>query len=134
MFASARKTAGRAGIVATAIGAGAAALVLTAPMASAEATDINVAPSLGSSQFGTGCTYDVTVAVNAATPVYLYDNGVSVTPAPVQASGGTAPFKWTPTTPGAHTLTAYQGPNYIAKDHLVQVGNGINLGSACVVL
>ncbi|WP_068273301.1 Ig-like domain repeat protein [Aldersonia kunmingensis] len=140
MITSNRKSAGRsgvrrAGIVATALGASAAALALAAPAASAAVTSINVNPGALNSRVGTGCTVEVTAGANGPVnePVYFYDaDGSWSTSATV--SGGKATVKWTPTTPGQHTLRAYQFGPYGVMETLVQVGNGINLGSVCVVL
>jgi hypothetical protein len=129
------RTAKRVGIGATALGAGAAALVLAAGPASAAATSLSVNPGPMSSGIGTSCTYEVTAVVNGpiTEPVYFYDlDGSWSTNA--TASGGKATVRWTPTTPGQHVLRAYQFGPYGSADTIVQVGNGVNLGSACVVL
>jgi hypothetical protein len=142
MFTSIRETAGRvgvrrAGIAATALGASAAALVLAAPAASANVSSVAAKPgiTIGSNSYGTGCSYEVVASVNNTTPVYFYDNGVFIGPGPATPNGGVATITWTPTTPGSHTLSAQQGPNWnVAYTPPLTVGAGMNLGSVCLSL
>ena len=128
----------RLGLGGAAVGAGLAVAVLTAPTASAGVTSINVAPgaSFGSTPYGTGCSYTITATVNDnAAPVYFYDNNLPIGTGPASVSGAAATVTWTPTTPGSHVLVAYQFVNPpFDKTTQVTVGNGINLGSSCVVL
>ncbi|MFW0792250.1 Ig-like domain-containing protein [Gordonia sp. CPCC 205515] len=112
--------------------AGAATLVLAAP-ASAQATSVSVTPGPGG-RIGTTCTYDVVAAVTGPNTVRFKDNGVLIGGGPIAVSGGTATVKWTPTTPGTHIITAQQGTgNGPTRTTTVQVGQGMNFGSMCLV-
>ncbi|PBC35508.1 hypothetical protein CJ179_46360 [Rhodococcus sp. ACS1] len=119
---------------ATALGATATILVLAAPSASANVTSVNISQGLslgGSTAFGTGCTYRVTANVNGPGDVRFYDNGVFFA-GPLTPTGGAATVQWTPTGTGKHIIQARQvGP---PNEETRMVGNGLNLGSSCVVL
>ncbi|MEC3917678.1 hypothetical protein VMT65_26465 [Nocardia sp. CDC153] len=114
-----------------------AALVLAAPDASAYVSSVNVSSgssiSLGGGNYGTNCSYTVTVNGSPNEYVWLYDSGAgSFNPQQFSlGSGGTATSSWTPTSTGQHFVQAwsYNGSQWT----WVTVGQGINLGSACVV-
>ncbi|MFC8044581.1 hypothetical protein [Nocardia sp. NPDC057353] len=121
--------------------AGAAALVLSAvalaaPSASAAVTGIAVAPglTLGTHDYGTGCSYTVTATVDDDTQrVYFFEEGQGPTgfadAAPVD---GTATVTWTPSRTATTYIYAVQpGWSEILR-YPVDIGTGINLGSACV--
>ncbi|WP_157556913.1 hypothetical protein [Nocardia acidivorans] len=117
--------------------AAAAALVLAAPNASAYVSGVTVSSgssiNLGSGNYGTNCAYTITVNGSPNEYVWLYDsNGSTLSPQQFSlGSGGTATSSWTPTSTGTHVIQAwsYNGSQWTT----VQVGTGINLGSACVV-
>ncbi|WAC57514.1 hypothetical protein [Gordonia sp. SL306] len=127
-----RRARTTAGIATLAAAAGAATLILAAP-ASAQATSVSVTPGPGG-RIGTTCTYDVTAPVTGPNTVRFKDNGVLIGGGPIAVSGGVATVKWTPTTPGQHTITAQQGTgNGPTRSTSVQVGQGMNFGSICLV-
>lgn len=94
------------------------------------------------SQYGTNCTYTLTAAVSDYHPVAFRDSTGAATFYPsaslspdfdVHTLKGQATVSWTPSGAGWHHLVAEQYPNgSTAID--VLVGNGINTGSACIVL
>lgn len=121
-------------------GAAAAAVVasmtaLAAP-ASATVTGIAIAPSvaLGPHPFGTTCSYTVTVTVDDDSQrVYFFEEGQGPTGfADAMPVDGVATATWIPSSTNIHYIYAFQ-PNATAQIRQpVDVGNGINLGSACV--
>ena len=122
---------------ALAAGAGAVTIALAAP-ASATVDVPQVSPGLGG-KFATTCTYDVTVPVSgvgAANPVTLRDGSIIV--GTITPTAGKAPFKWTPSTPGSHTLTAIQFRNPFSPSvktlNNIPVSQGLNLGSLCLAM
>ncbi|MBL1077118.1 hypothetical protein JK358_22220 [Nocardia sp. 2] len=124
----------------TALAAIAAALVLAAPNASAFVWRVDVSPGLavglGTSQYGSGCSYTVTVQGWSGDHAWLYDTGGFGTFNPQTVtigSDGRGTSTWTPHTTGWHRVWAdsYYGG---AGSDWINVGTGINLGSACVVL
>ncbi|NNH68775.1 hypothetical protein HLB23_02605 [Nocardia uniformis] len=123
----------------TTFAAMAAAVVLAAPGATAQVWRVNVSAGssigLGISQYGTGCPYTVTVEGRSGDTAWLYDVGAYGTFDPQTITIGTngrATSTWTPQTTGWHRIYAdsYYGS---AQSTDIQVGTGINLGSACVV-
>ncbi|UGT42850.1 hypothetical protein LTV02_05455 [Nocardia yamanashiensis] len=117
--------------------AAAAALLWTAPGASAYVTSVAVSSgssiNLGGGNYGTNCSYTVTVNGSPNEYVWLYDSATATfgTQQFSLGSGGTGTSSWTPTSTGTHYIQAwtYNGSQWA----VVQVGTGINLGSACVV-
>jgi hypothetical protein len=104
--------------------------VVAAAPAQAEPGQITLSPGFAG-RYGTTCTYTVSVPANdIAGPVYFYDNNILIGGGGSQSSGGVAEVQWTPTTPGAHTLRAYQKGYGPAR--VVAVGVGLNLGSLCL--
>ncbi|RMI29016.1 hypothetical protein [Nocardia stercoris] len=111
----------------------AAGLVLAAPHATANTiTDFTVTPGLGNG-YGTGCSYQVSATVEEdAAHVILLDNGWQPRNGPTPVlSGNTITWTWIPAATGQHTLEARYDD--ASQTVTVEVGNGINLGSACVV-
>ncbi|WP_182359789.1 hypothetical protein [Tomitella gaofuii] len=121
----------------TALGVTATALVLTAPNASAHVQSLSVAPgmgfgSLGAGPYGTGCAYDVTAQAEHGNEVDFFDNGVYIGSAWAPGSLGPVTISWTPASAGTHVLVADDG--FQSATQTVEVGNGVNLGSVCLVL
>lgn len=123
----------------TTFAAMAAAVILVAPNATAQVWRVDVsagsAIGLGTSQFGTGCSYTVTAEGRSGDSVWFYDLGAYGTFNPQSTtvgSNGRATTTWTPQATGWHRIWAdsYYGS---AGSGDIQVGTGINLGSACVV-
>ncbi|MBB5917361.1 hypothetical protein BJY24_006273 [Nocardia transvalensis] len=140
-----RRRAGYAATgLATAVLAAGFLTALTAPAARAVVTDLQVSPGTPAfswgpqSQYGTSCTYTLTATVtigdDRGVSFYDWTEAASFAPANyVSPANGTATVGWTPTRPGWHHISAYQGSEGgPAVD--VLVGNGINTGSACLVL
>ncbi|MET7771779.1 hypothetical protein [Nocardia sp. NPDC005366] len=133
---------GRAGAMAfVAVAVVGAAFVLGAlsqpPQAAAAVTRVGVLPDINYgpiTDYGTGCSYTIEAFLtDAVTPVSLYDNGIPL--ATIAPTGGVALATWIPTTRGAHTISAVQGPGGpIAPSVTVDVGVGIPLGTSCLVL
>ncbi|WP_067689083.1 hypothetical protein [Nocardia jejuensis] len=122
----------RSAFVATALTASAAALLCTAPQASAAVTSVTVTSTSGG-KYGTGCPYKVTVKGTANESIWLYDSATS-TFTPQQFTldtTGTSTSTWTPTSTGTHYVQAwsYNGSQWAT----LEVGTGTNLGSSCLV-
>lgn len=122
----------RSAFAATALTASAAALLCTAPHASAYVTSVTVS-STGGGKYGTGCPYQVTIKGSANENVWLYDSAASSF-APQQLvldATGTSASTWTPSSTGTHYVQAwsYNGSQWAT----LEVGTGTNLGSACLV-
>lgn len=121
----------------TSFAAMAAAVILAAPNASAWVSNVSVSSGnsfgLGSAQYGTNCSYTVTVEGSAYESVWLFStNAGTFNPQNFNlGSGGKGTTSWTPTSTGWHGIQAwsYNGSQWT----WVNVGTGINLGSACVV-
>ncbi|RDI60500.1 hypothetical protein [Nocardia pseudobrasiliensis] len=82
------------------------------------------------------------MAVDDYHPVVLYDTTGAAVLYPsgtidpvfdIHTLQGTATVSWTPTRPGMHRIYTAQPP-YAGPVIDVLVGNGINTGSACIVL
>ncbi|WP_200172488.1 hypothetical protein [Tomitella cavernea] len=121
----------------TALGVTATALVLAAPNASAHVQSLSIDSgmgfgSLGAGPYGTGCSYQATAQAEHGNEVYFYDNGTYIGSALAPGSLGPVTITWTPTTAGTHVLVADDG--FQSATQTVEVGNGINLGSVCLVL
>ncbi|WP_141717471.1 hypothetical protein [Nocardia altamirensis] len=114
-----------------------AALLWTAPDASAYVTSVTVSSAssidLGGGKHGTTCAYTVTVTGSANEYVWLYDSNAATFGTPQFSLGatGTGTSTWTPTATGTHYVQAwsYNGSQWA----VIEVGTGVNLGSACVV-
>ncbi|MFI6865869.1 hypothetical protein [Nocardia sp. NPDC050406] len=121
----------------TTFAAMAAAVVLAAPNATAYVSNVSVASGnsigLGSAQYGTNCSHTVTVEGSAWESVWLYStNAGTFNPQSFNlGSSGRATSTWTPSNTGWTGIHAwsYGGDRWT----WVNVGTGINLGSACVV-
>ncbi|MEU2036896.1 hypothetical protein [Nocardia amamiensis] len=135
----------------TGIGAIATALVLVAPNAGAAVTSVSAAQgmSFGFANYGTNCEYRVTAMMDSTSssdPVMFTDSaGGTFSPNPAQVSGNQATTTWTPTATGQHTISATQGTSTTPGTSMTQgtaavstpamtVGNGMNLGIACLVM
>lgn len=125
---------------AASVAAVAAALVLVAPSASAQVWRVDVSAGtsigLGTSQYGSGCSYTVTVQGRPGDWAGFYDLGAYGTFSPQSVtigSDGRASTSWTPQASGWHQIyvDSYFGQ---ASTSSFTVGTGINLGSACVVI
>ncbi|MEU7138833.1 hypothetical protein ABZ942_05225 [Nocardia sp. NPDC046473] len=135
------------GTTAVAVLSAAVLTLSTAPDAAARVTGLNVGPgspamSVGASQYGTNCTYTLTAAVDDYHPVVFNDSTGAGTFFPsdtinpsfdIHTLKGEAIVSWTPTQPGWHHIYANQPP-YAGPAVSLLVGNGINTGSACLVL
>ncbi|KZM73527.1 hypothetical protein AWN90_33455 [Nocardia terpenica] len=134
------------------VGAGVAAfgvvvgVACAAPDAVADVTAVEVAPgmSFGSSGvYGTGCSYTITATAKPGTSVLFIDEvgGVRTQetlrpPGAPTGDTGKAQTVWTPDRAGVHTIWAgeYPTPGAAIVTSEVNVGTGINLGPACLVL
>ncbi|MEU0539797.1 hypothetical protein ABZ319_07990 [Nocardia sp. NPDC005978] len=130
----------RTSVFAAGLAALAGALVLTAPGASAQVWRVDVSAGtsigLGTSQYGAGCSYTVTVQGRPGDAAWFYDIEGYGTFSPqtvVIGTDGRASTSWTPQAAGWHRIYAdsYYGS---AATGSITVGTGINLGSACVVV
>jgi hypothetical protein len=125
--------------VAVLLGALAPALVVTAPAAPAAITDFELAPGTGggsaTAPYGTHCTYTATATAEPGEYVSFYDSqkGSFDPPGAIPVGeSGTVTAEWTPEVSGTHNLHAV---NIGSEQSLeVEVGSGLNLGSACPVL
>ncbi|MGV9663442.1 hypothetical protein [Nocardia niigatensis] len=122
---------------AAALGVAVSVTALAAP-ASATVTSIAIAPAttLGAHRYGTTCSYTVTVTVDDdSQTVYFFEEGQGPSGfAEAKPSGGVAKATWTPSSTKPTYIYAVQ-PNATAQIRQpVDIGTGINLGSACVAL
>lgn len=125
--------------VAALLGALAPALVVAAPAAPAAVTDFELAPGTGggsaTAPYGTHCTYTATATAEPGEYVSFYDSQKGSFDPPgaiLVGESGTVTAEWTPEVPGTHNLHAV---NIGSEQSLeVEVGSGLNLGSACPVL
>ncbi|MEV0105895.1 hypothetical protein AB0H42_06080 [Nocardia sp. NPDC050799] len=121
------------------LGALAPALVVTAPDALAAVTDFELAPGAGAGSatapYGTHCTYTASATAEPGEYVSFYDSQKGSFDPPgaiLVGESGTVTADWTPEVPGTHDLHAV---NIGSEQSLaVEVGSGLNLGSACPVL
>ncbi|MEU0545132.1 hypothetical protein [Nocardia sp. NPDC005978] len=122
----------KSAFVATAFTATAAALLWSAPQASAYVTSVTVTSTSGG-KYGTGCSYKVTVKGSASENIWLYDSAAAgFDPQQlVLDATGTGTSTWSPTSTGTHYVQAwsYNGSQWAT----LEVGTGTNLGSACLV-
>lgn len=131
-----RTTHTAARLVLPALFVGAASVIASPGSATATVTNLVVAkPSTGSA-YGTGCTYDVSAAVdaNGNHPV-LVEGGATndLVVLDVQnTKGALITFKWTPKAEGVRLIGIRQDGNYKLKT--VTVKKGINTGSSCFAL
>ncbi|WP_327149311.1 hypothetical protein [Nocardia sp. NBC_01329] len=124
---------------ASVMGALAAALVVAAPHASAAITEFELAPGSGTGSspapYGTHCAYTASATAEPGEYVSFYDSQKGSFDPPgaiLVGASGTVTAQWSPETPGTHTLHAV---NIGSEQSLqVEVGSGLNLGSACPVL
>lgn len=124
--------------VASTVGALTVAFVVTAPAAPAGITEFALAPGGGTgsspASYGTHCTYTATVTAEPGEFVSFYDSQKgSFDPPGVILVGrsGTVTAEWTPEVAGRHELHAV---NIGSEQSLeVEVGSGLDLGSACPV-
>ncbi|MFD3702856.1 hypothetical protein ACFWUP_06880 [Nocardia sp. NPDC058658] len=115
---------------------GTAAAAVLAPPASATVTGIAIASgnTLGTHSQGTGCSYTVTVTVDDNTkPVFFFEEGQGPSGfAEAMPKDGVAVATWTPSSTTPTYIYAFQ-PNATSQMRQpVDIGTGINLGSACV--
>ncbi|QDQ98377.1 hypothetical protein [Tomitella fengzijianii] len=133
----------RTAVALAAAGAGAAGVLgLTATAASASPLNgLTVEPGLSigmGTQYGTSCSYKTTVRTGSTATVnfdYRKTDQLNWTPFDVQSTTGpgTAVTHWTPAFgPGTYEVRATSGNT--TEVFTTDVGIGINLGSACVVL
>ena len=106
----------------------AATMVLTAPNAAAEITDLSIYQG-ASNGYGAGCSYTITATVTAGQTVTFSDSsGAAFTPDPhITPTGDSATVNWIPSTPGIHLISARQGAS--VKSTPINVGTGISTGS-----
>ncbi|MCU1644078.1 MAG: hypothetical protein JWN03_4353 [Nocardia sp.] len=121
-----------------ALGVLASVTAVIAPAASATVTSIAIAPgaTLGTHHYGTTCSYTVTVNVDDNTqPVFFFEEGQGPSGfAETMPSGGVATATWIPSSTKITYIYAVQ-PNATAQIRQpVDVGTGINLGSACAAV
>lgn len=132
----------RAGAAITGFGAFAAACVLVAPAAGAAVTTATASPAQGTSfgfgNYGTNCQYRVTATVDnnpSTESVQFADSaGGTFSPNPAPVVGNQATAVWIPDTKGQHTISATQGATPAWISPVMTVGNGMNLGFACLVM
>ncbi len=131
----------RAGAAITGFGVCAAAFVLVAPTAGAAVTTVTASPAQGMSfglgNYGTNCQYRVTATVDnsSSDPVQFADSaGGSFSPNPATVVGNQATTVWIPGATGQHTISATQGAGPAWTSPAMTVGNGMNLGFACLVM
>ncbi|MGW5436298.1 hypothetical protein [Nocardia asteroides] len=121
-----------------AVGVVAGVAALLAPAASATVTSIGIEPSvtLGTHTYGTSCTYTVSVTVDDNTKrVYFFEEGQGPSGfADAMPSSGVAKTTWTPSRPGITYIYAVQPDAWSETRQVVDVGTGIDLGSACVAV
>ncbi|MGW5386104.1 hypothetical protein [Nocardia sp. NPDC003963] len=128
-----------ASVAVSATGALAVALVVTAPAAPAAITEFELAPGSGTGSspapYGTHCTYTATATAEPGEYISFYDSQKGSFDPPgaiLVGESGEVTAEWTPQTPGTHNLHAV---NTGSEQSLrVEVGSGLNLGSACPVL
>ncbi|MET9492405.1 hypothetical protein [Nocardia sp. NPDC006630] len=109
---------------------------LSVPSASATVTSIAIAPSatFGGHHYGTTCSYTVTVSVDDySQTVYFFEEGQGPGGfAEAKPSGGVAKATWTPSSTKVTYIYAVQ-PNATGQIRQpVDIGSGINAGSACI--
>ncbi|MFE6860239.1 hypothetical protein [Nocardia sp. NPDC057668] len=121
---------------AAALTAAACASILAAPTASATVTGIAIAPglTLGLHSQGTGCSYTITATVDDNSKrVYFYEEGQGPSGfADAQPVGGEAKVTWTPTSTKPTYIYAFQPGATAQIRQPVDIGTGVNLGSACL--
>ncbi|GAA5092145.1 hypothetical protein [Nocardia iowensis] len=122
----------------TSFSAMSAAVVLAAPAAPAAVTAIGLAPGMSfgtSTAYGTNCTYIATATATPGDVIGFVDPLGTFDPAGwiTVPSSGTVTARWTPLVPGNHTVYAVHNSNAWVST-AATVGNGVNLGFACVVL
>ncbi|MFE3192302.1 hypothetical protein ACFXHA_25055 [Nocardia sp. NPDC059240] len=108
-----------------------ATMIFFAPTAAADYSLDSVSISAPTGNYGTGCTYTLTAKGMYAYYTRFWDNGVAV-PTEGVVDGSVMNQPWTPTTSGPHTLVAHVNGDLTDKSIVLTVGNGINLGSACI--
>ncbi|WP_063060186.1 hypothetical protein [Nocardia sienata] len=114
------------------------AFVVTAPAAPAAITEFALAPGGGTGSspapYGTHCTYIATATAGPGEFVSFYDSQKGSFDPPgviLVGASGTVTAEWTPEVPGTHELHAV---NIGSEQSLeVEVGSGLDLGSACPV-
>ncbi|MFD4431027.1 hypothetical protein [Nocardia sp. NPDC058497] len=125
-------------LIVVAAAAVASVTTVLAPAAAAKVTSIGIEPSmtLGAHRYGTTCTYNVSVTVDDNTKrVYFFEEGQGPTGfADAMPSDGVAKTIWTPSKPGITYIYAVQPDAWPETRQVVDVGTGINLGSACVAV
>jgi hypothetical protein len=108
------------------------------PPASATVTSIGILPSatVGAHRYGTNCTYTVSVTVDDNTDrVYFFEEGQGPTGfAEAIPSGGEARVSWTPSRPGITYIYAVQPDAWPETRQVVDVGTGIDTGSASIAI
>lgn len=132
----------RTGAALTGFGALAAAFVLVAPTAGAAVTTATASPAQGTTfgfgNYGTNCQYRVTATVDnipSSEPVQFTDSAAGTfSPNPVPVVGNQATTVWMPDATGQHTISAMQGTGPAWTSPVMTVGNGMNLGFACMVM
>lgn len=137
-FSSLRTVSGLGSVLAVA----ALALVTAtagSPSAAADVVNVEATPGLSwgpSTRFGTNCGYTLTATVTTAEPVTFYDFDPASTFSPsnyIYPTNGVATVTWTPKQPGGHRILVHQVSG-IGPTMDIEVGIGINAGSACLVL
>lgn len=123
------------------VGVGAAASVVAvalAPSASATVTGVTIesGTTLGTHSQGTGCSYTVTATVDDDTKtVFFFEEGQGPTGfASAKPVDGVAEVTWTPSKAGISYIYAVQPDAWPETRLPVDVGTGVNLGSACLAV
>ncbi len=106
----------------------AAAMVLTAPNATADIADLSIYQG-HSNGYGAGCSYTITATVTVGQTVLFSDSaGAAFTPDPqITPAGDAATVNWIPSTPGMHLISARQGAS--VRTTPINVGTGVSTGS-----
>ncbi|MXP22030.1 hypothetical protein GIY30_11805 [Gordonia sp. HNM0687] len=120
-------------MVATALAAACIIGAVNPASAGAATTSLAAAPG-PEGTFGTNCTYTLTAQVDTASPVmvHFYDETSLIGSATARVLAATV--EWTPTSTGEHQLRAYQEGSGHSEFLTVDVRQGLDLGSSCLVL
>jgi len=122
------------GTVLAAVAAALTATVLAAPAQAAPQGKVDPGHGFFSIHHGTGCSYSMTVKVNASGMVRFYDAGRGHRTRLIgrdQARGAMAAVTWTPRWQGLHKLYAEQN-GVKSAPVWVRVTQGYGSGGACI--
>lgn len=114
--------------------AAAAATLAAAPAQAAPQGHVNTGLHFGA-HYGTGCSYSMTVPVNASGLVSFYDRvgGKTVLVGRTMAQGGSAAVTWWPKRQGLHRVYAEQHGQR-SPESKVRVTQGYGRGGLCITI